>query len=124
MLRIAIGLFLFAASAFAQHSNALTWSWSQGVGDPATGFHVWRSATTPVPTTGAPYAVVASPSTLTYVDSSVSAGQSWSYVVTAYSTGAVTALNPGGDSLPSNTFTCVTPFSAPPPPTGLSGLTK
>lgn len=55
-----IGLLLFlAATGLAQtHSNALTWSWAQGTGDPATGFHVWRSATTPVSVTGSAYAVI------------------------------------------------------------------
>jgi endoglucanase len=96
------------------HSNTLSWSWSQGTGDPATGFHVQRSTTS-----GGPYAVVAtvgSPTTLTYVDTAVVAGATWYYVVTAFNT--------GGESAPSNEVKCVTPFSTPQTPTGLSGQVK
>jgi hypothetical protein len=111
-------LFLaFAAAAFAQHSNTLTWTWAQGSGDPATGFHVWKVAGTSAPvTTGTPYAVVSSPTTLTYVDTAEVGGQTFTYVVTAFNT--------GGDSVPSNSVTCTTPFQDPNPPASLSGVSK
>ena len=116
---LSLTAFLLTSSTplFSQtvHSNTLNWLWSQGTGDAATGFHVFRSATTPVSTT-TPYATVLSPATLTYVDTAVVAGQTWNYVITAF--------NSGGDSTPSNTATCVTPFSAPQAPTSLSAVSK
>jgi hypothetical protein len=117
-MKLVFTLLLFTFSTLAQtaHSNTLTWAWSQGAGDAATGFHIWKSATTPVSTTGTPYATVGSPTILTYVDSSVVAGQTNFYVVTAFNT--------GGESTPSNQVTCVTPFQAPNPPTGLSATVK
>lgn len=114
MLRLLL-LLVFPLALFGQnHSVTLTWNWSQGTGDPATGFHIQRSATA-----GGPYTVigtVGSPVTLTYVDTAVVAGQTYYYVVTAF--------NGGGDSTPSNQVTCVVPFQAPPSPSGLSGTVK
>jgi len=116
-------LVISCASAMAQnHSATLTWAWSQGTGDPATGFHVQRATVT-----GGPYGVVAtvpSPTTLTFVDTSVSAGQTYFYVVTAFNTAAATTANPGGDSAFSNQVTCAIPFQSPSTPTGLSGTVK
>jgi hypothetical protein len=99
------------------HSNTLSWLWSQGTGDPATGFHIWRAAGTSAPvTTGTPYATVTPSTVLTYVDTAVAAGNTFTYVITAF--------NAGGDSTPSNSATCVTPFSPPTSPTTLSGTVK
>jgi hypothetical protein len=113
-LIISLLLFTFSALAQAAHSNTLTWTWAQGTGDAATGFHVQRSQTS-----GGPYitiATVSSPTILTYVDTAVVPGQTNFYVVTAF--------NAGGDSTPSNQVTCVTPFSPPAPPATLSGTVK
>lgn len=109
----ALVLIAFAQNATA-HSVTLSWAWTQGPGDPATGFHVWRSSTP----TGTPtdIATISSPTTLTYVDTSVAAGQTWYYTITAF--------NSAGDSTPSNQITCVIPFSVPAAPTGLSGIAK
>jgi hypothetical protein len=109
---------VFAALANAQaHSNALSWAWSQGIGDPATGFHVWKAATcAALVTTGTPYATVIPSSTLGYTDNAVTAGQSNCYEVTSY--------NAGGDSAPSNQLNATTPVSAPNAPTGLTGTAK
>ncbi len=108
-------LIAFTGVLFGQsHSNTLTWAWSQGTGDAATGFHVQKSQTS-----GGPYTVVAtisSPTILTYVDTAVVAGQTNYYVVTAF--------NAGGESVPSNQATCTTPFSPPAPPTGLSAVVR
>jgi fibronectin type 3 domain-containing protein len=89
----------------ATHSVALTWSWSQGSGDPALGFHVQRSLTT-----GGPYTVITTTSVtvLTYTDLTVVAGTTYYYVVTAY--------NAAGDSLPSNQVTAVIPVAVPAAP--------
>lgn len=105
-----------AAPIFAQagaHSNTLTWAWSQGAGDPATGFHVQRAAVK-----GGPYVIVGTVplGTLTFTDTAVVGGNSFFYVVTAY--------NSGGDSTPSNEVLCTTPFLAPAPPTNLSGSSQ
>jgi hypothetical protein len=114
--RILFCLLLLASFGFAQnnHNVTLTWSWAQGTGDPATGFHVQRSLTH-----GGPYTVVGTipVATETYLDSPVLAGTTYYYVVTAY--------NAGGDSLPSGEVACIIPFSPPAePPTGLSGTVK
>jgi len=111
--RIAFTAFLLMAClAMGQqpHPSAnMTWAWSQGTGDMATGFHIQRSATA-----GGPYTVVGTVpvGTLTYLDTSVTAGQSYFYVVTAY--------NSGGDSSRSNEVACTIPFQAPRTPTTLS----
>jgi len=97
------------------HSNTLSWNWSQGTGDIATGFHVWRSISLPVSITGT--ALTTLPvTTLTYIDANVVPGQTWNYVITAFNT--------GGDSVPSNSVTCTTPFQAPTGPTTLSSIVK
>jgi hypothetical protein len=116
MKRLTIAILILTLPAFAQHSNTLTWTWTQGSGDPATGFHVWKAATTPVPTTGTPYAVVTPSTTLTYTDTAVSAGQTNYYAVTAY--------NPGGDSTSVQSRPCVTPFQAPAAPSSVSANSK
>lgn len=110
---------LLAATLLAQsdpHPSArLNWLWSQGSGDPATGFHVWRSATAGGPYT-TPYATVLGSSTLTYLDTAVVAGQTYYYVVSAY--------NAGGDSSKTSEVSCTIPFQAPVSPTSLSGIAK
>ena len=108
--------FAFSVCAFAQtaHSNTLTWAWSQGTGDPATGFHIWKVAisgtTCPAFGTSA-YATITGTTTLTYKDTVVVAGQTWCYGVTAY--------NAGGESSMSNVVSATTPFSLPTAPSSL-----
>lgn len=109
-------LFLSACLSLAaqNHSVTLTWAWTQGTGDLATGFHIQRASVS-----GGPYttiATISSPSTLTYVDTNVVAGQQYYYVVTAF--------NAGGDSVPSNQVACTIPFQAPATPTSLSSTVK
>lgn len=98
------------SSPAQQHSNTLTWAWSQGTGDAATGFHIRKASVS-----GGPYTTIATVllPAMTYVDLAVVSGQTNYYVVTAYNT--------GGDSTPSNQVICVTPFQAPSTPTGLQG---
>jgi hypothetical protein len=105
------------------HSNTLSWTWSQGTGDPAAGFHVWRAAPTTGTTcptmaaTGTPYAVVAGSTSTGYVDTAVVAGNTLCYAVTAYNT--------GGDSALSNVVSGSTPFSVPAnPPNSVSIVSK
>ncbi len=114
MKRLCFLLIAFTGLGFGQHHNDLAWTPGVG-GDPATGFHIWRSATSPVPTTGTPYATVTSPTTI-YSDTAVAAGQTNFYTVTAF--------NSGGESTPTNTVSCVTPFQAPAAPPALSGVAK
>ena len=102
---------------FAQHSATLSWTWAQGTGDPATGFHVWRSTVAgqeQCPTC-MPVATVA-PGTFTFIDTAVVAGQTLFYTITAFNT--------AGDSTPSNEATAVIPFQTPAVPTGLTITTK
>ncbi len=110
-LRLLIIGIVACCAASAQHSNTLTWSWAQGTGDAAAGFHVQRAAVS-----GGPYVSIATlvgTAIKTYTDNAVVAGQTLYYVITAFNT--------GGDSVPSNQVTCTTPFQTPTPPSGLSG---
>ena len=111
-------LMLIAYAAIAQtppHPSAtLTWNWSQGTGDPATGFHVQRSTAA-----GGPYTTVGTVlfgAPLSYVDVAVTVGATYYYVVTAY--------NPAGESVKSNEVTCTLPFQVPATPTTLSVTAK
>ncbi len=98
-----------------EHSNTLTWKYSEVGGYPATGFHVQRSAKP-----GGPYQVVATihapPTNTTYIDSDVSPGQVWYYVVTSF--------NSKGESKPSNEINLSTPLQVPNPPMTLTGTAK
>ena len=108
-----LSLTLSAQAADPHPSVRLNWQWSQGAGDAATGFHVQRSA---IP--GGPYTVVGTvpAGTLTYLDTTVIAGGTYYYVVTAY--------NAGGDSSKSAEVSCTVPFQAPASPSGLSAVTQ
>ncbi len=118
-MRKALPLLLFAAMlllpTWAQtgHSVTLVWSWAQGAGDMATGFHVLRSNTA-----GGPYATVGTVpvGTLTFTDSTVVAGRTFFYTVTAFDS--------AGDSAPGNEVQCTIPFSPPTSPTGVSATVK
>lgn len=104
----------FSFAQTPQHSNTLNWNWSQGTGDVATGFHIYKSQTT-----GGPYTLLAtipSVTTLTYTDLVVVAGQTNFYVVTAF--------NQKGDSPYSNEVTCTTPFFIPQTPASLSAVSQ
>lgn len=106
MKQVAIAM-LLAVAALAQganHSATLTWTFTQGTGDPATGFHVFRAPT--CTGTFTQVGTVSSPTTLTFTDSTVTAGQSYCYQVTAFNT--------GGDGPPSASVqSAVVPFQAP-----------
>jgi hypothetical protein len=108
-------LLAMAIPALAQpHPSAtLNWTWTQGTGDPATGFHVQRATVT-----GGPYTVVGTVpvSTLTYLDTAVTVGATYYYVVTAF--------NSAGNSAKSCEVACALPFQIPGPPTALSGTVK
>ncbi len=95
---IAVLSMICAASAQQQPAATLKWTWAQGAGAAADGFHVQRSATS-----GGPYAVVgAVPFTsFTFVDNGVAFGRTYFYTVTAY--------NSLGDSANSQEITCVVP---------------
>lgn len=110
-------LLLASGMAFGQHSVALSWTWTQGTGDPATSFIVQRSTvsggpyTTICGATGQPVCpVVTLP--MTFLDSTVVGGSTVFYVVKA--------SGPGGVSLPSNELKAVIPFLPPAPPQNLS----
>lgn len=114
MRLLLVGLLLATSLTAQSHSATLIWAWTQGTGDPATGFHVQRSATVSGPFTI--LATIPSITTLTYIDTTVIGGQTYTYMVTAF--------NSGGESVPSNLVTCVVPFQAPTPPSGLSATVK
>ncbi len=121
MKRCLLLFLMIALPAFAQHSNTVQWTWSQGTGDPATSFLIERSATT-----GGPYTILCggtgqplcpSSTTFTYVDSSgIVGGATWFYVVVA--------TGPGGNAPLSNEWKAVTPFLPPNPASSVSGTSK
>jgi fibronectin type 3 domain-containing protein len=112
--------FLLTLPMFAQHTVTLTWSWTQGSGGVGTGFEVQRGTVS-----GGPYttiATIASPTTLTYVDTAsttnvLTEGSTYYYVV-------LTTGNGGTLSAPSNQATATIPFLLPVGPTGLSAVAK
>ena len=107
-------LLLLSVPAFAQHSAALNWAWTQGTGDPATGFHCQRATVS-----GGPYTVVQtvnSPLTLTCTDVTVVAGTTYFFVVTAF--------NSAGDGPASNEAKATIPIAVPAAPTTLTVIVK
>ncbi len=106
---------LFAGAAAAQQhpSVTLNWTWSQGTGDPATGFHVQRAAQT-----NGPYTIVGSTvlATTTFLDTTVVVGSTYYYVVTAY--------NSAGDSTNSNEVVATLPFITPAAPSTLTKVVR
>lgn len=83
--------FLASIPVFAQHSVTLNWVWSQGPGDPASGFHCQRASVT-----GGPYTIVQTTSqfALTCTDNTVVAGQTYFYVVTAFNSAGDGPISP------------------------------
>jgi len=92
------------AQAQAAHSAIINWAFTQSTtGDPATGFHVQRSLTA-----GGPYTIVGTISnltTLTFTDTSVTAGTKYFYVISDFNT--------AGDSPLSTEVSGTIPFSPP-----------
>jgi len=115
-MRLCLIAVLLAAAAFAQQphpSVSLSWNWAQGTKDAATGFHVQRANIT-----GGPYTTIATVpigATGTYLDTTVVAGGTYYYIVTAF--------NAGGES-GTPEVVCIVPFQAPQAPSGLSGAVK
>ncbi len=113
-MKLIIGVLIWATVSMAQpHSATLTWvaSATDATHDAPSSYNVKRAAVS-----GGPYATVGSATATTYVDSTVLAGTTYFYVVTA--------VNSGGESVPSSQVTCTVPKSAPNPPTGLSAVTQ
>lgn len=95
-----------------QHSTTLTWSEAGTAAD----FYVYRSGTSGSYGASAYMGHTGSGTVMTFVDTNVSAGNTYYYVVTAVST-------LGDESGYSNEVKAV--FApAPSPPTGLAGVTK
>jgi fibronectin type 3 domain-containing protein len=94
---------LTAAAANAQVS--LTWSASSG----ATSYHVKRATTS-----GGPYTQIAAPGSPAYTDTSVTAGTTYYYVVSAVDSAGESANSAQVSALPA------APASIPAPPAGLS----
>src|SRR5450759_3015809 len=84
-IRLTIVLLVLAISGLAQHSATLNWTWAQGSGDIATGYHIYWATVT-----GGPYTYLDTTSVTTYADLVVVAGSTYYYKVTAY--------NSSGDS--------------------------
>jgi lipid-binding SYLF domain-containing protein len=102
---------ILQSQAAGQHSNVLTWSWSQGTGDPATGFHIWKATTSGGYST-TPFATISGITTLTFTDAAVAGGETNFYVVTAF--------NSSGDSSRSNEASSFIPLQPPEAPSSLS----
>lgn len=111
MKRIIAFLF-FAAAALAQtgHSSTLTWQDTQN--PTGTTYNAWRAsgacpATAPTSTPPAGFTLLNTVpiASLTYVDTAVTAGNTYCYVVTA--------VGPNGQSSPSNDAQAVIPAAFP-----------
>jgi fibronectin type 3 domain-containing protein len=87
------------------HNVTLSWVAPVG-GDAPTSYNVHRATAS-----AGPFAVIGSPSVLTFIDSTVSAGITYWY--------EVTSVNSAGESGPSNEVNAVIPVSLPAVPTGL-----
>jgi cellulose 1,4-beta-cellobiosidase len=103
-----------AACGTSPHCAVLSWLWSQGTGDAATGFNIKRGTVS-----GGPYVTVSSvgPTITSYTDLSVTGnvlveGTTYYWVITAF--------NATGESAPSNQATGTIPAVPPPPPTSLT----
>ena len=81
MKRLLLLLALFGSAAFAQTQHSATLSWAQSTTPGITNNNVYRGTVS-----GGPYTLLtatALPATTTYVDTSVTGGTSYFYVITA-----------------------------------------
>ena len=112
MRRLLFFLFLLSLFPFQcwAASVKLTWDYTQGA-TPATKFTMYRQ----LDCTGLFVAVASIPvTTLTYTDSTVVAGSTYCWDVTA-------SAATGEESTPSNVVSFRVPFQVPAPPTNLRG---
>jgi len=109
-------LFLLSAAAALAQSHNVTLTWTDTVNPTGTTYNAWRQTgtcptTAPTTTTGFTQLNSAAISIKSYSDSTVSAGLTYCYVVTAVGT-------TGPQSAPSNDAQAIVPGAFPP-----SGLT-
>ncbi len=125
MKKMLLFLALLPMIAFAQHQTMINWTEPAaipGTHDDPTSFKVYTApsatGTFMAMTTGncSTSTFVTGTTSYSCVDTAVVAGQTKVY--------QITALNSGGESTPSNQFTCVTPFQAPSAPTIVSAESK
>lgn len=112
---------LLASAVLAQtpvHENILSWTWTQTSGDPPTSFTIQRASPASTGTGPAAFATIGTTAAtvLTYTDATVAGGQTFFY--------QVIAVNPGGQSAPSNVASATTPFSVPNAPGALQIISK
>lgn len=106
----------FSVATHAQtHSASVTWTLSTSTA--VVSQNVYRSADAGVTFTKLAAGTALGPAVTSFTDSTVAAGASYQYYVTAVcpTTGACV-----GESVPSNKVTAVIPGNPPPPPTGLT----
>ena len=105
-----LALLVFAAAAFAQGGHSVTLSWIDTQNPSGTTYNAWRAAGAcpampPTTTAGFTQLNAAAIAAKTYIDSAVSAGNTYCYVVTAVSV--------NGQSAPSNAVGGTIPAAFP-----------
>lgn len=104
-----LGLLVASLAVGQSRFIEIVWTWSQGDGGTATGFHVQRAETH-----GGPYTVIGtvSVSTLAYTDTTLEPGKNYFFIVTAF--------DEFGDGPVGNELWVSTPYVAPAAPAGLA----
>lgn len=101
-LRFSLLAILFASVAFAQHTVALTWQWSQGTGQPATQFNIMQSGAAgncaqPVNTSICAQVGIAPPSATSFTTSPTTdplvEGNTYCYVIVAQAANGILSVN-------------------------------
>jgi len=102
MKKLLISLFLFAGFAFGQQTHSATPTWTDTANPSGTTYNAWRASGTcpsPGPTTTPPSGFTqlnaAAITAMTYTDTTVAAGATYCYVLTA--------VTSAGQSVPSGT---------------------
>lgn len=129
MKRFLLGLLLClftVLSVHAQHSVGFSYTASTTTG--VAGYNIYRAPcngvinSSGVCTAEGTFAKIGSntSSTLTYTDTTVTAGGSYAYYVTVFCPPTNCSSTVGGESKPSNHIAAVVPLDQPQPPTGLT----
>ena len=96
-------LFLFSAAAALAQSHTVTLTWTDTVNPTGTTYSAWRQTgacpqLAPTTTTGFTQLNAAAITIKSYADSTVTAGATYCYVVTATAAGGGTASGPSNDA--------------------------
>jgi hypothetical protein len=119
MKKLVILILALCAASYAQTAHSVTLTWTNSVSACVTRTLVHRVQTSGTEAIGTNFATVLTP-TATFVDTTVVAGQTYYYTVSAYGG----SCGGGGESAMSAEITAVIPTDPPAPPTGLTGTVR